>query len=423
MATLRDRVKRSWNAFFFGRDPTAIPREYVPNPYEMYYETFYTRPDRYEGGTNTIRNVISAAYCRMAVDCSLVRLKHVRVNEDGNYESDINDSLNNCISLMPNKDQTARNLIRDCVSSMFDEGVVAIVPYEVDIDPSDTDSYRILSIRIGKIVAWRPDHIQVELYNDIIGKKQKIWMAKRMCAIVENPFYQIVNEPNSVAQRLVRTLNQLDKINAQMSSGKWDLIIQLPYALRSELQKEQARERANRIDEELENSRHGIAFIDAAENVIQLNRPIANHLWEEAKDLKAQLFNELGFSEKILDGTADEATMLNYQNQIIEPILNEIVESMEVKWISKTARSQGQAIRYFREPFKLLPASQLADVADTMIRNEILASNDFRSILGYKPSSNPTAQEPHNPNMPERTETVERTGIKNLVKEIQNGKV
>lgn len=428
MASIRDRIKRSWNAFFSSRDPTpqVINNQ---NPYQLFYETFYGRPDRYEYGTNTLRSVISAAYGRIAVDCSLVKLKHVRLNKEGNYESDINDNLNYCISVAPNKDQVARNLIRDCVSSMFDEGVVAIVPYELDIDPFNTESYEVLSIRVGKILAWKPDHILVRLYNDVTGKKQDIWVEKRICPIVENPFYQIVNEPNSVAQRLIRTLNQLDQVNAKCSSGKLDLLIQFPYNMRTELQREQAKSRAETIDEELENSKHGIAYIEAAEKVIQLNRPIQNHLWEEAKDLKSQLFAELGFSESILNGTADETTMLNYQNQIIEPILNEIVESMVVKWISKTARTQGQTIRYFREPFKLLPAGQLGDVADTMIRNEILSSNEFRSILGYKPSAKPTAQEPNNPNMPSNNSTVtkepeiqneEKIGLEENIETVSN---
>lgn len=399
MGTFTNRFRRSWNAFFSRGDPKQPPTS------DTYYETFYSRPDRYEGGTNSIRNVISAAYGRIAVDCSLVKLRHVRLNSDGNYESDINDELDKRLTLTPNKDQTARNLVRDIVVSMFDEGVVAVVPYEYDSNPEDTESFTILAMRVGKILAWKPDHILVRLYNDINGKRTDFWVEKRFCAIIENPFYQIVNEPNSVAQRLVTTLNQLDRENARLSSGKLDLVVQLPYSLRTGMQREEAKVRANRIDEELENTRHGIAFIDATEKLIQLNRPITNHRWEEAKDLKAELFSQLGFSDSILNGTADALTMQNYQNQIIEPILNEIVESMEVKWISKTARTQGQAIRYFREPFKLLPAGQLSDVVDVMIRNEVLAANDFRSILGYKPIKKATAEEPHNPNMPERTES------------------
>lgn len=404
MASFGERVKRSWNVFM-GRDPTKVPNDFTV-PYVI--GTSY-RPDRIQMSTNNIRSVVASIYNKIAVDISLIDIRQVRLNDDGKFEEFMDTTLNRCLSLDPNKDQTSRGLIRDIVQSMFDEGCVAVIPYETDNDPEESNSFKILAIRTAKILAWYPDYIRVEMYDDRVNQRKEIVVEKRLAAIIENPFYSTMNEPNSIAQRLIRTLNQLDRLNAESNSGRLDLIIQLPYALKGDLRIEQGEKRRKEIEAQLVNSQHGIAYIDGTEKVIQLNRSVENKLWEQAKDLQSQLYSQMGFSEAILNGTADEMTMLNYHNHTLEPILNEIVESMQKKWLTQTAISQKQAIRYFRDPFKLVPVMQLAENADKLTRNEIMTSNEFRSILGLKPSKDPNADKLRNANLNHPDETGQAT--------------
>lgn len=400
MPTLSERLKNGWNAFL-GRDPTTV----YPN-YGISSSLNPSRPRLIKGN---IRNVVSSVYNKISVDCSAININHVRVDSDGNYVETIDDSLNRVLSKEANIDQTGRALVRDIVLSMLDEGVVAVVPYEMDIDPRDTESYKVLKARTGRILQWYPQHVRVELYNDLTGMKDQLMVEKRICPIIENPFFEIMNEPNSTAQRLMRVLSQLDRTNEDNSSGKLDLIIQLPYALKSDAQMVRAENRRKNIDDQLTGSQHGIAYVDATEKIVQLNRPLENNLWEQAKELTEQLFNELGFSASIFDGSADEVTMLNYNNRTIEPIMSAIVEEMDRKWLSKTAQTQQQAIRFFKDPFKLVPVAKLAEIADKFTRNEIMSSNEIRSVIGMKPSDDPKANELRNSNLnhPDEKQMVE----------------
>lgn len=396
--SFRERFKRGWNAFF-GRDPTL-------NDYS-YGSSF--RPDRGRLSIKNSRSIVSSVYNQIAIDVMMINIKHVRLDSEGRYKEDISGPLNERFTLDANIDQTGRELIKDAVISMFDEGCVAIIPVLTDIDPMDTESYKILELRTGKIVEWFPDEVQVLVYNERMGKKQEIRIEKRLVAIIENPFYAVMNEPNSVAQRLNRLLSQIDSINTDVSSGKMDMIIQLPYTIKSAARRVQAQQRRKEIEVQLTNSKYGIAYIDGTEKVIQLNRSLENNLWEQAKDLQAQLFNQLGFAESIFNGTADEATLLNYYNRTISPILTAITEAMERKWISPTARSQGQAIRYFQDQFKLVPVSQLAELGDKFTRNEIMTSNEMRSKIGMKPVDDPKANELRNSNINQKNEDVRET--------------
>lgn len=390
MANLGGRFKNAWNAFT-GRDPT-------------YNFSYIGQSSGYNPGSpriNAIRmkSAVSSIYNKIAVDCSTYNIVHARLDEEGNFISIIKDSLNDILTINANIDQSGKDLIRDTAISMLDEGVIALVPYESYGDPLITDSYRVLKTRTAKILQWYPEHILVEIYNEYKGVKQQLLVEKRICPIIENPFFAIMNEPNSTAQRLMKILNQLDRTNEQNSSGKIDMIIQLPYSTRSKLLTKRADDRRKDIEQQLTGSQHGIAYIDATEKVIQLNRSVENNLWEQAKDLHSQLFSELGFSPGILDNTADEKTMLNYYNRIIDPIILQITEGIERKWISSTARSQGQAIRSFRDPFKFVTITQLADASDSLKRNEVLSSNEIRSAMGYKPSNDPKADQLINSNL------------------------
>lgn len=398
MAAIGERMKNAWNAFM-GRDPT-----------EYYGTGFYsvTRPGRPTMRYGIDRTIATSIYNQIAVDCSSITINHVRLDDDGRFLSIENSSLNRALTLDPNIDQTGRGLIRDAVMSMLDEGVVAIVPVETSIDPNTTDSYKIYQLRTGKIIEWFPKHVRVEVYNDRTGHREQIILEKRFVSIIENPFYPIMNEPNSTLQRLVRVLAQLDRTNDELSNGRLDMIIQLPYVIKSEARKKEAEKRRKEIVAQLKDSQYGIAYTDGTEKVIQLNRSLENNLWEQAKELKEELFNQLGFSQSIFDGTADEATMLNYNNRTIEPIMSAITEEMERKWISKTAQSQNQGIRFFREPFKLVPVQQIADIADKFTRNEIISSNEMRAVIGMKPSKDPKADELRNSNLnhPDENEKV-----------------
>lgn len=395
MSVLGERLKHVWNAFM-GRDPTP------PTNYTYGFGGF--RPDRLVRRVQNERSIINSAINKIAVDAASIGIKHVRLNEEGNFKEIINDSLNQVLTSSANTDQTGRAFIQDLIMSMLDEGCIAAVPVDTSENPNLTDSYDVFSARRGKITKWMPKHIHVEVYDENDGKIKEVVLAKRYTPIIENPFYAIMNEPNSTLQRLIRVLNQIDRLNQENSAGKVDLIVKVPYGLKGTGKKAYAEERRHDIEAQLTGSQYGIAYIDATEQVIQLNRSIENNFWEQAKDLKQELFNQLGFSMAILDGTADEKTMLNYNNRTIEPILSALTEEMERKWISKTARSQGQAIRFYRDPFKLIPVSDVAEIADKLTRNEIMTSNEVRSKLGMLAANDPKADMLVNANLNQKVE-------------------
>jgi hypothetical protein len=358
-----------------------------------------------------MRSIVSSVYNQIAVDCAAININHVKLDDNDKFKEIINDELNTVLNKDANVDQTGRKLVQDMVMSMLDEGCIAVIPFVTQGDPNVTDGFKVCEARTAKILEWYPKHIRVEAYNEDTGRKEELILEKRICAIIENPFYEIMNEPNSIAQRLTRVLAQLDRTNEENSAGKMDLIVQLPYALKGDLKKQQAEDRRHAIEAQLTGSQYGIAYIDGTEKVIQLNRSVENNLWEQAKDLQAQLFNQLGFSESIFNGTADEQTMLNYNNRTIEPILTTIVEEIERKWLSRTAIAQHQAIRFFRDPFKLVPISQIAEIADKFTRNEIMSSNEIRGIVGMKPSDDPKADELINANLNQAKEVDEKIDV------------
>lgn len=393
MATFKDRLKNSWNAFL-GRDPTDSVTYYTDvGPGYSY------RPDRTILTRGNERSIITTIYNRIATDVSMIDIRHVRLDENNQYSEDINSHLNNALTKNANLDQTGRQLTKDLVLSMFDEGCVAVVPTLTTANPKYSESYDIYKLRVAKIIEWHPEHIRVKIYREDTGQKEELILPKKMVAIIENPFYAVMNEPNSAFQRLRRILNQVDKTNDQNSAGKMDLIIQLPYITKSPTRQLQAEERRKKIEAQLTGSQYGIAYIDGTEKITQLNRSIENNLWNQAKDVKEEIFAQLGLSQTLLDGTADEKTNLNYQNTAIAPILTAIVEEYQRKFLSDTAVTQGQAIRYFREPFKLVPVDNLAEIADKFTRNEIMTKNEFRAILGMKPSDDPKADELINSNI------------------------
>lgn len=387
-----ERFKSAYNAFM-GRAPTNTG---------FYYGGYGERPDRTRHRIQNERSFINSIYNRIAVDASSIDIKHVRLDEDGNYKNTIKDSLNRVFSLESNVDQTGRALITDLVYSMLDEGCVALFPSHMSADPYYTDSYEVLEARVAKIVEWYPKHVKIEAYNEDTGKREQVDVEKRFVPIIENPFYSIMNEPSSTLQRLIRVLNQLDKVNEQNSSGKMDLIVQLPFLVKTEARKKIAEERRKNIEAQLTGSQYGIAYIDGSEKVIQLNRAVENNLWNQAKELKEDLLNQMGLVIEIINGTADEKTMQNYYSRFVEPILTAIIEEIERKWLSRTAQSQGQGIRFFRDPFKLVPVTSLADIGDTFIRNRIMTANEMRTkAIGLPPSDNPQANELVNPNLNE----------------------
>ena len=362
------------------------------------------RPDRPMFTRGNERSIVTSVYNRIALDVASVAIRHVRLDENNRYLEDINSGLNNCLSVEANIDQTGRAFIQDVVMSMFDEGCVAIVPVETDIDPEETDSYKILSMRTGKILEWKPQHIRFRLYNERTGLKEDVLIPKKTAAIVENPLYAVINEPNSTMQRLIRKLNLLDVVDEQSSSGKLDLIIQLPYVIKTEARRLQAENRRQDIERQLSGSKYGIAYTDGTERITQLNRSVENNLMEQIEYLTSMLYSQLGITTSILDGTADEQTMLNYNNRTIEPILSAIVDEMKRKFLTKTARSQLQSITFFRDPFRLVPVNDLAEIADKFTRNEIMTSNEIRQIVGMKPSDDPRADELRNKNLNESKE-------------------
>lgn len=407
MPNIGSSLKKTWNAFV-SRLPTGTTRDSPTNltdynfyPPQMLYGGSGSRPDRMHFTRANARSIVTYIYNRIAVDCAQINIKHVRLDEfDGHYKETLNSSLNYCLTRSANIDQTARAFIQDAIMSMFDEGCVALVPTDTDgEDPRYGESYKVEAMRTGRIVEWYPAEVVVEVYNDLTGKKEQIRLPKKCVAIVENPFYATMNETNSTAQRLIRVLNQLDRTNEQNSAGKLDLIIQLPYVVRNDAKREQAEQRRRDIEAQLTGSQYGIAYTDGTERITQLNRSIDNNLWTQAKDLTADLYNQLGLTADIFNGSASEQTMLNYYSHTIEPILSALTEEMERKWLSPTARTQLQAIRFFRDPFKLVPVNNLAEIADKFTRNEVMTSNEVRTVIGLKPSEDPKADELVNSNI------------------------
>jgi hypothetical protein len=384
------RLKHAWNAFL-NRDPTSH--------YENIGIGYSSRPDRQRLTRGNERSTITSVYNRIALDVAAVDIKHVRLDEDDRFLYSMKSDLNNCLTLEANIDQTARAFIQDIVLSMLDEGSVAIVPTDTTDDPEITDSYDILTMRTGKILEWHPRHVKVRVYNENTGKKEDVLVLKSKTGIVENPMFAVMNEQNSTMQRLIRKLNLLDDVDEQSSSGKLDMIIQLPYIIKTEARRQQAEKRRADIEEQLTGSKYGIAYTDGTERITQLNRPIENNLMKQIEYLFVQLLSQLGITQSIMDGTADEKTMLNYLNRTIEPIISAISDEMKRKFLTKTARSQLQSIVYFRDPFKLVPVNEIADIADKFTRNEIMTSNEIRQIVGMKPSKDPKADELRNKNL------------------------
>lgn len=388
--SLGSRLKHAWNAFL-NRDPTS---RYVDSGASYSY-----RPDRVRFSRGNERSIVTAMYNRIAMDVAAIDIKHVRLDENNRYIETIESGLNNCLSLEANIDQTGRSFMQDVVMSMLDEGCVAIVPVDTTFNPKVTGSYDVTTMRTGKVLEWKPKQVRVRLYNDRIGEKEELWLDKSMVSIIENPLYAIFNEPNSTMQRLIRKLNLLDVIDEQSGSGKLDLIIQLPYVIKSEARREQAEKRRKDIEMQLSGSKYGIAYTDGTERITQLNRSVENNLLKQIEYLTSMLFSQSGFTQSILDGTADDKTMLNYYSRIIEPIVSAIVDEMKRKFLTKTARSQKQSIQFFRDPFKLVPVNDIAEIADKFTRNEIMTSNEIRQIVGMKPSSDPKADQLVNSNI------------------------
>lgn len=381
--TFLNRIKNAWNAFVNNRDPTSKWKDIG--------SSYYYRPDRQRFTGGNERTIVTSVYNRIAMDVAAIDIKHVRLDENDRYLETIDSGINRCFSEEANIDQTGRAFIQDIVMSMLDEGCVAIVPVDTNIDPTLSNSYDILSMRVGKILQWYPNHVQVRVYNDRTGNKEDIILPKETVGIIENPLYAVINEPNSTMQRLIRKLSLLDAIDEQSSSGKLDLIIQLPYTIKTEARRQQAEQRRKEIEMQLTNSKYGIAYTDGTEHITQLNRPIENNLMKQIEYLTSMLYSQLGITTTILDGSADEKTMLNYYTRTIEPIISAIVCEAKRKFLTKTARSQRQSFLFFRDPFKLVPISQIADIADKFTRNEIASSNEIRQCIGMKPSKDPKA--------------------------------
>ena len=415
MSKLTERLQHAWNAFN-NKDPTPYSN------YNISYGGSYINQSRARMSLRNERSIVNSIYNRISTDVAAVDIRHVRLDENGRYLETINDGLNNCLSVEANIDQTGRAFIQDAVMSMFDEGVVALVPIDTTVDPKSSNAYDILSMRTGKIKEWMPKYVRVEVYNENTGRRQEIVLPKKMVSIVETPFYSIMNEPNSTLQRLIRKLNILDAIDEQSGAGKLDLIIQLPYVIKTEARKQQAEMRRKDIEVQLADSKYGIAYTDATERITQLNRSVDNNLMKQVEYLTETLMSQLGITNEILNGTANEATMLNYNNRVVAVILTALVEAMQRVFLTKTARTQGQSIKYFQDPFKLVPISQIADIADKFTRNEIMSSNEIRAIVGMKPSKDPKADELRNKNINQSAqEQSAETEDESLKEKIQNG--
>ena len=388
---LLDRLQHGWNAFVKNRDPTPS--------YAYYGDSYFYRPDRPRFTRGNERTITTSVYNRIALDVASIDVKHCRIDDNGRFKSEITSGLNTCLNLEANLDQTGRAFRQDIVMSMLDEGCVAIVPVETTIDPKVSESYDISSMRVGKILEWYPAHVKVRVYNEKIGKKEDIVVPKKTVGIVENPLFAVINEPNSTMQRLIRKLALLDQIDEQSGSGKLDLIIQLPYVIKTEARRNQAEDRRKDIERQLSGSKYGIAYTDGTERITQLNRPVENNLMKQIEYLTSMLYSQLGITQTILDGTADDKTMLNYYSRTVEPIISAIVDEMKRKFLSKTARTQGQTILFFRNPFKLVPVNDIAEIADKFSRNEIMTSNEIRQVIGMMPSDDPKADQLVNSNI------------------------
>lgn len=382
------RIQNAWNAFR-NKDMSSYSKGI----------SYSHRPDRPRFTRGNERTIVTSIYNRIALDASSVDIKHVRLDEEDRYIETINSTLNECLNVSANVDQTGRAFFQDMVQSMLDEGCVAIVPTDVDISPLNTDSYKILEMRVGKIMEWFPEHVRVNLYNERTGKHEEIIVMKKNVAIVENPLYSVMNEPNSTLQRLIKKLNMLDVVDEENSSGKLNMIIQLPYIIKTEARRRQAEKRRNDIEEQLKGSKYGIAYTDGTETIQQLSRPVETSLMEQVEYLTKLLYSQLGITDTVMDGTADEKVMLNYYNRTIEPIVSAITTEFTRKFLTKTARSQKQTIKSFRDPFRLVPVANIAEIADKFTRNEIMSSNEIRQVIGMKPSKDPKADELVNSNI------------------------
>ena len=414
--TFGSRLKHAWDAFT-NKDPTRY--------YQNLGASYSSRPDRPRLTRGNERSIITSVFNRIALDTAAISIQHCKLDENGRLIEIVNSKLNDCLNVEANIDQTGRAFIQDVVMSMLDEGCVAIVPTETTLDPKVTESYDILSLRTGKIVDWYPAHVRVRLYNEKTGHKEEIIFPKKSVAIIENPLYAVINEPNSTMQRLIRKLNLLDAIDEQSGAGKLDLIIQLPYTIKSDARRQQAEDRRKSIEMQLAGSKYGIAYTDATEHVTQLNRSVDNNLMKQIEYLTSMVYSQLGITQTILDGTADDKTMLNYYSRSIEPIISAIVDEMKRKFLSKTARTQKQSIKFFRDPFKLVPVNDIAEIADKFTRNEILTSNEVRQIIGIRPSNDPKADKLVNSNISQPNQQETDSGPSNEINEeggeIQNG--
>lgn len=394
-----DRIKHSWNAFRNNRDPTYLD-------WNQDYGMGYTiRPDRHIYSRGNERSIVTSVYNRIAIDCAAIQVRHVKLDKNERYLETINSYINSCFALEANIDQTGRALVQDLVESMCDEGVVALVPIDTSENPHKTDSYDIYSMRTGKILEWKPTKIKVSLWNDQTGQKEEIWVLKKHVAIIENPLYAVMNEPNSTMKRLIRKLNLLDAIDEQSGSGKLDLIIQLPYVIKTQGRRDQAEQRRKDIESQLAGSKYGIAYTDGTERITQLNRPVENNLMKQIEYLTTLLYSQLGITKEVMEGTADEKTMLNYYNRTIEPIMSAIVDELKRKFLTQTARTQHQSFMFFRDVFKLVPVNDMAEIADKFTRNEIMSSNEVRQSIGLKPSDDPGADELRNKNLNESSDS------------------
>lgn len=412
------RLQHGWNAFR-NKDPADFVHDIGPS--------YYYRPDRFRYNRGNEKSIVTSVFNKIATDVASIDIMHVRLDKEGRYLEPIESGLNNCLTLEANIDQTAHAFKIETIMSMFDEGVIAIVPVETTFDPNLTAAFDILSVRTGKVVEWFPEHVKLQVFNEKTGRREEVTLPKRAVSIIENPFYSVMNAPSSTLQRLIRKLNLLDSIDEQSGSGKLDLIIQLPYVIKTESRRQQAETRRKDIESQLAGSKYGIAYTDGTERITQLNRPVENNLMKQIEYLTSMLFSQLGITQEILDGTADEKTMINYYNRTIDPIVQAIVEEMRRKFLTKTARSQRQSIQYFRDPFKLAPINDVANAADTFTRNEILTSNEFRQIIGRRPSKDPKADQLINSNISQSNNRPQLPG--NVAKvsdeggESQNGEV
>lgn len=395
--TIGSRLRHAWNAF--------LNLENRLNPRDI-GASYGVRPDRVRLNVSNERSIISSIYTRLSIDVAAIDVRHIRLDDNKRYAEDVDSGLNNCLTLEANIDQAARAFRQDVAMTLFDRGVAALVPVDTTVNPSESGSFDIKTLRVGEIVAWYPKHVRVNVYNEAIGRREEVTLEKKFVAIVENPLYSVMNEPNSTLQRLIRKLNLLDAVDEQSSSGKLDMIIQLPYVIKSEARRQQAEQRRKDIEFQLKGSQYGIAYTDGTEKITQLNRPAENNLLKQVEYLMGMLYAQLGLTEEVMNGTADEKAMLNYNNRTIQPILENIVEAMRRSFLTKTARSQKQTVMYFRDPFKLVPVGEIAEIADKFTRNEILSGNEIRAVIGVKPSNDPKADELRNSNMPAPSESV-----------------